>query len=516
MKSMCGGMGVNPRRPDWGESWTGSRWMRLPDLITSGHLDRSANAYKYCRGIKSTLPSSLSSSSSSSATPLSSLSLSLGRAISCFPLSSMEFDHAPKTAPASYLDAGDAGFSYLDSDYIRYPTPGLDAMDLPPTSPTSGFHELHNGLGLNHTLNEVYYQPSSPSSSGTAPGPFGSPTEAFTALDSIAPPSLVGPSYQLESAAHRRRGSGSLSPPIHSPSAIPRSLANAGHAHVQQAATSASVAAGRRYNPIARPPRRKAAARRSIDDESDDEDDDFAPSAANTSGGPDTRRETIRRQRIESEQRRRDELRDGYARLKETLPPTNQKSSKVSLLDRATNHVRNLEVAKSELEKRLQEAETQVKHLRHINEVLSVRAVQTRARPCRVSFCQHSLAIHLERENTQTNHEMADIPALRRQLKIKAGATSRLKKEHDMYLKEVDDLKIKKDKLVADGADEWDVKNATRMLEESQKMITDTEGRLAKAYDDLRDAVVAAKKEPELATDEEYLKAEGVLEEAAL
>ncbi|KAF7302599.1 BHLH domain-containing protein [Mycena chlorophos] len=290
----------------------------------------------------------------------------------------MEFDHAPKTAPASYLDAGDAGFSYLDSDYIRYPTPGLDAMDLPPTSPTSGFHELHNGLGLNHTLNEVYYQPSSPSSSGTAPGPFGSPTEAFTALDSIAPPSLVGPSYQLESAAHRRRGSGSLSPPIHSPSAIPRSLANAGHAHVQQAATSASAAAGRRYNPIARPPRRKAAARRSIDDESDDEDDDFAPSAANTSGGPDTRRETIRRQRIESEQRRRDELRDGYARLKETLPPTNQKSSKVSLLDRATNHVRNLEVAKSELEKRLQEAETQVKHLRHINEVLSVRAVQTR------------------------------------------------------------------------------------------------------------------------------------------
>jgi len=46
------------------------------------------------------------------------------------------------------------------------------------------------------------------------------------------------------------------------------------------------------------------------------------------------RRETIRKQRIESEQRRRDELRDGYARLKETLPPSNQKSSKVSLLER--------------------------------------------------------------------------------------------------------------------------------------------------------------------------------------
>ena len=46
------------------------------------------------------------------------------------------------------------------------------------------------------------------------------------------------------------------------------------------------------------------------------------------------RRETIRKQRIESEQRRRDELRDGYARLKDTLPASNQKSSKVSLLDR--------------------------------------------------------------------------------------------------------------------------------------------------------------------------------------
>ena len=46
------------------------------------------------------------------------------------------------------------------------------------------------------------------------------------------------------------------------------------------------------------------------------------------------RREEIRRQRIESEQRRRDELRDGYRKLKEVLPASNQKSSKVSLLDR--------------------------------------------------------------------------------------------------------------------------------------------------------------------------------------
>lgn len=47
-----------------------------------------------------------------------------------------------------------------------------------------------------------------------------------------------------------------------------------------------------------------------------------------------SRREAVRRQRIESEQKRRDELRDGYARLKSTLPSINQKSSKVTLLDR--------------------------------------------------------------------------------------------------------------------------------------------------------------------------------------
>lgn len=55
-------------------------------------------------------------------------------------------------------------------------------------------------------------------------------------------------------------------------------------------------------------------------------------------GGGDTavhaRREATRRQRIEAEQRRRDELREGYARLKDVLPLTNQKSSKVSLLER--------------------------------------------------------------------------------------------------------------------------------------------------------------------------------------
>ena len=65
---------------------------------------------------------------------------------------------------------------------------------------------------------------------------------------------------------------------------------------------------------------------------SDDDDLDIAP--MNAEVVVQRRREEIRRQRIESEQRRRDELRDGYRRLKDVLPVSNQKSSKVSLLDR--------------------------------------------------------------------------------------------------------------------------------------------------------------------------------------
>ncbi|KAJ7601301.1 tubulin binding cofactor A [Roridomyces roridus] len=109
-----------------------------------------------------------------------------------------------------------------------------------------------------------------------------------------------------------------------------------------------------------------------------------------------------------------------------------------------------------------------------------------------------------------------DLATLRRQLKIKTGAASRLNKEHGMYQKEAADLKIKKDKLRADGAEEWDIKNAGKMEDESYKMIQDTADRLAKAYGELRDLVVSAKKQPGITDDEVFHKAEEILEEAAL
>lgn len=86
-----------------------------------------------------------------------------------------------------------------------------------------------------------------------------------------------------------------------------------------------------RYNPTPSPT--STSSRRSRGRSISDEEDpmmgvSLAEHLANT------RKEATRRQRIEAEQRRRDELRDGYARLKDVLPVSNQKSSKVSLLER--------------------------------------------------------------------------------------------------------------------------------------------------------------------------------------
>lgn len=122
-----------------------------------------------------------------------------------------------------------------------------------------------------------------------------------------------------------------------------------------------------RYNPIAQPPSRVTRDRtkkKSKSSDSDD-DDDFQPiTPPSHETGPSRRREEIRRQRIESEQRRRDELREGYRRLKDSLPVSNQKSSKVSLLDRATTHIKYLEMTQSQLSMRLQQAEAETQRLR--------------------------------------------------------------------------------------------------------------------------------------------------------
>lgn len=91
------------------------------------------------------------------------------------------------------------------------------------------------------------------------------------------------------------------------------------------------------------------------------------------------RREEIRRQRIESEQRRRDDLREGFARLKDVMPVSNQKGSKMALLDRATSHIRYLEAMQQQMQAKLTASEMEVNRLRQINEALMLKAAERRS-----------------------------------------------------------------------------------------------------------------------------------------
>jgi len=110
---------------------------------------------------------------------------------------------------------------------------------------------------------------------------------------------------------------------------------------------------------------------------------------------------------------------------------------------------------------------------------------------------------------------MTDIPAIQRQLKIKTGVVQRLSKETKVYRKETTQIEAKVVKLVEDGAEEWDIKNATKMAQESHKMILDATTRLGKAVEDLQALITSAKEESGLAAeDEALLKAEQTLKEA--
>jgi Helix-loop-helix DNA-binding domain len=92
--------------------------------------------------------------------------------------------------------------------------------------------------------------------------------------------------------------------------------------------------------------------------------------------------EETRLQRMESERGRRDELRNGYARLKSALPTSNQKSSKISLLDRgvyqhlrlrayifsdrctAITYIRELQMGQNNLQAQLQNTEKELNRQR--------------------------------------------------------------------------------------------------------------------------------------------------------
>jgi len=262
-------------------------------------------------------------------------------------------DFEPKN---TYIDAP----FYDPMNFVEpYLSPyGVSSLGLSGTSGSSSSPDFST-LNLSNPLADFPYQPAGAYTT--------SPARPFTPADGVSPPALYSLSAEDVSSDHSsgsiRRGSGSISPPnvpYGAPASVPRS---------------------HRFNPIATPvtrsstrpaPKRRSSRR---DDDSDEDDEDFQPS---TNLGADVRRETIRRQRIESEQRRRDELREGYRRLKDSLPVSNQKASKVSLLDRATTHIKYLEVTTQQLQTRLQQAEAEVSRLRNVNEALMLGTAEQR------------------------------------------------------------------------------------------------------------------------------------------
>ncbi|KAL4251550.1 Tubulin-specific chaperone A [Abortiporus biennis] len=110
---------------------------------------------------------------------------------------------------------------------------------------------------------------------------------------------------------------------------------------------------------------------------------------------------------------------------------------------------------------------------------------------------------------------MSDATSLHRLLKIKAGAAKRLMKENRLYQKEEESLKQKLDKFIADGAENWDIKNTRNMMEESHRLVEDTAKRLGGATQDLREAIVASQKV--LPSDDvELATANGILQEISI
>jgi len=130
-----------------------------------------------------------------------------------------------------------------------------------------------------------------------------------------------------------------------------------------------------RYNPT--PPSSNSSGRRGRARSVDSDEDEPRNMMQMVQDIAHSRKEATRRQRIEAEQRRRDELRDGYARLKDVLPVSNQKSSKVSLLERATNYIVQLDKTTRQMQTRLAALESEVQRLRSLNEKISLSVGST-------------------------------------------------------------------------------------------------------------------------------------------
>jgi len=214
-----------------------------------------------------------------------------------------------------------------------------------------------------------------------------SPRDSFNTTQTVSPPLTAASGSDLSGEnvpsvtgytayGPMRRGRQSTSDSNTSSSSAPSrngsGLVQRHSLRYTQGANSTVMAAGGRH-------RRRDSRDDDDDDDFDSDGDAFRPTGAPQEVVVQRRREEIRKQRIESEQRRRDELRDGYRRLKDVLPVSNQKSSKVSLLDRATSHIKYLEMMQHQLQTNLTQSDIEVARLRQVNEALMLSSTERRA-----------------------------------------------------------------------------------------------------------------------------------------
>lgn len=265
--------------------------------------------------------------------------------------------------------------------------PSIDMSQMRPQIPMHGTYAMqpqHPSIQPHHVvthvqpydqrnINGIYHQPI------TTPPPPPSPYDPVSPAQSVSDHSASG----TESAGAMPVRAGGV--PI-----MPRVYHHHSHSHSSQSSTS-SLHGGEHpyaapimpYHPTD-PNMRRHSKNRSIDRRSvettpppgppgsdDDRDFDRMEPYINQISLL-NRKESTRRQRIQAEQRRRDELRDGYARLKEVLPISNSKSSKVSLIERARSHILDMDSQNSVLKKEIERLKSECARLQLISEQMAL------------------------------------------------------------------------------------------------------------------------------------------------
>ncbi|QRV83237.1 helix loop helix DNA-binding domain protein [Ceratobasidium sp. AG-Ba] len=280
----------------------------------------------------------------------------------------MESNGSPQFTPSDYPFMG----SNTEGNYMSYPN-GYDMI--------SSGSPAFNPLALSGNMPTYHMnQPSFAATRVTSP-------RAFTSTQTVSPPLTAASGSDVSGEnlpsgggytayGPMRRGRQSTSDSNTSSSSAPSRNGGSlvqrhGLRYPPNSTSSTVMAAGGRH-------RRRESRDDDDDDDFDSDTDAFRPAGAPQEVVVQRRREEIRKQRIESEQRRRDELRDGYRRLKDVLPVSNQKSSKVSLLDRATSHIKYLEMMQHQLQTNLTQSDIEVARLRQVNEALMLSAAERR------------------------------------------------------------------------------------------------------------------------------------------